>query len=84
MTDKDKINKIASISRDSSDNNTAWLIHVRDVVMDEKEEKDIVDEDAENSTTKQIPFKKYHQEEVESVPSNKNHSIWGWIKNMFN
>ncbi|MBQ4446073.1 MAG: serine/threonine-protein phosphatase [Prevotella sp.] len=83
MTDKDKINKIASISRDSSDNNTAWLIHVRDVVVDEKEEIDTVDIDNDGSITRQIPFKKYHQEEVESVPSNNNRTIWGWIKNIF-
>ena len=84
MTDKDKINEIASISRDSSDNNTAWLIHIREVIVDEKEETETVDIDNDGSTTRQIPLKKYHQEEVESVPTNKKSSIWGWVKNLFN
>lgn len=84
-TDDDlhKINTISALSHDSEDNNTAFLIHVKDV---EKDLAMINDEDIcdDNHATKKIKVASQNLEEVESVKQAENNSIWNKIINFFN
>lgn len=55
LTDREKMERIAEKSRDSSDNNTAFLIRIDSVKSDEVESAEDVDnENPENSTTERI------------------------------
>lgn len=80
-TDKEKMKIIAEKSRDSEDNNTAYLISVAEVVMDPimKEEVSIPNENFH--TTKRIKRVSQSLEEIESVQSL---NLWNRIKRIFN
>lgn len=83
-SDDRKMNKIASMSQTSEDNNTAYLIHVEEVETDPAtaEETEMYDEDSH--ATKKIKVTSQTLEDIESVqkPASCLFS-WDWIKNLF-
>lgn len=84
LSDEAKMQKIAAMSKDSDDNNTAYLIHVEDVVkgLDPDEQLEIEDEDSHR--TKKIKVASQCVEDIEPVktPASPN-KILSWLKNIF-
>jgi len=84
MGDEQKMHKIASMSQNSEDNNTAYLIHIANVETDPltAEATEMYDEDSH--TTKKIKMASQNLEDIESVkkPASCLFS-WDWIKKIF-
>lgn len=72
-----KMQKIADMSKDSEDNNTAYLIPVADIVKDADTAEDVEIEDEDTHRTKKIKVASQSMEEVESVkaPSTEGNMI---------
>ena len=98
LSDEEKIKKIAKASENSHDNNTAMLIHVEDVTLednelsseddteiDEKENEEVaVDEAAEEHDTLQSKSSHYHLEDIESIPHKQEEKGFkSFLKNLF-
>ena len=84
LNDEDKMRKIAAMSKDSDDNNTAYLIHVENVVkgLDSDEQLEIEDEDSHR--TKKIKVASQRVEDVEPVKASaSSNNFLSWLKNLF-
>lgn len=82
--EKTKVDEIAKLSKDSSDNNTAWIISVKDVAFEVNEFPESSSTGNSDHSTKRITIPKHDQVEIESVSSSKSHPIMRWIKRIFN
>ena len=82
MTDADKMKKIADMSQDSTDNNTAWLIAI-DQVEGKSEEHPSEDDGDDASKTRRIRVDKQGTTEVESVQVENRSGIGGWLTKIF-
>lgn len=78
-----KMHLIADMSKESEDNNTAWLIAVADVIddkgtvtADQSDESDVL------PVTKRMTTKTRHLEEIESIQP-KNGNFKSWFNNLF-
>lgn len=88
-SDADKMRYIADICSGSSDNNTAYLIRVKDVVYDAEEEADISSgkrETAQSDTSITVPVTSDRDTAMDvPVPATHNKkSFLSFIKNIFN
>ena len=83
MNDQEKTREIAMQSKDSSDNNTAWVIHVKDVEYERYETSDETDSEENGYNTKRLTLSKHNQVEIEYVQSREDNSLIGWIKKIF-
>jgi len=81
--DSVKMQKIADLSRESEDNNTAILVHVKEVESDLETAEETELEEECSHTTKIIKVASQSLEEIESVQSMTSRSLWGWIKKLF-
>lgn len=82
-SDEKKMHLMADMSKESEDNNTAWLIAVAEVVAD----KDSVSEEQRDGNevqpfTKRMKTKTRHLEEIESIQP-KNENFKSWFNNLF-
>lgn len=82
-SDEVKMNKIAEISKDSSDNNTAFFIPIGKVVGD-TDNMENVDEVSSSRETKRLDTQSSTISEVESVTRPKQKGLRTWIRDMFN
>lgn len=87
-TDKEKINLIAEKSKDSSDNNTAYLIGVEQVILDEDrglENDTDITEEVEMSGILTVPLDKsyYLSDEVYAKIESTGTKISNFIKGLF-
>lgn len=82
-SDQSKMQKIADMSADSEDNNTAFLIHVTEVITDPEtaERTELHDEDKHN--TKKIKVVSQTLEEIESIQNTSHFNFVDWLKNLF-
>ena len=74
-SNQEKTDIIASKSFSSSDNNTAILINIADVIDDSNEDE----APFEGNQTRPIKSKQYVSSEIASEPHDKI-GVWGWIK----
>lgn len=81
-SDEEKIKKIADQSKDSEDNNTAYMVSVAEVDTDAvtAEATEMTDEDTH--ATRKIKVAAQTMEEIESVQTSSKSSIWNWFKNL--
>ena len=82
-SDEMKMRQLAELSKESEDNNTAWLIAVADVIddkgsvtADQSDESDVL------PVTKRMSTKTRHLEEIESIQP-KNGNFKSWFNNLF-
>lgn len=80
-SDEEKMHALAEKSKDSEDNNTAWLISIQSVTQTEVSDSD--DEDTESEVTKRLTMKARQQEEIESVQE-KGNQLKKWFNKIFN
>lgn len=80
-SDKEKMLTLAEKSKDSEDNNTAWLISIKSVTQ--TEESDSEDDATESAVTKRLTMKVRKQEEIESVQA-KGSQLKKWFNKIFN
>lgn len=80
-SDEEKMLTLAEKSKDSEDNNTAWLISIQSVTQTEESDSD--DDATESATTKRLTMKARQQEEIESVQA-KNNQLKKWFNKIFN
>lgn len=80
-SDEEKMLTLAEKSKDSEDNNTAWLISIQSVTQTEESDSD--DEDTESEVTKRLTMKARQQEEIESVQE-KGNQLKKWFNKIFN
>lgn len=80
-SDEEKMLTLAEKSKDSEDNNTAWLISIQSVTQTEESDSD--DDTTESATTKRLTMKARQQEEIESVQA-KNNQLKKWFNKIFN
>jgi len=79
LSDKEKIEYMASKCRNCSDNNTAILINIKSV----EEKQEVKYDFSEGDAT--VPLKHTHQQlsEIKSVPQTKRHGILGKLQSYF-
>lgn len=82
LQDKEKMDIISQKCKDSSDNNTAWLIPIASVEGIQK--PDISDQDDNVSRTRRISVDRIGSEEIESVQTASPQTFKEWIKKIFN
>jgi protein phosphatase len=84
-TDKEKISQIAAKSKDSSDNNTAYLIGVESVTKEENSAELSCDEplDSNNATTLPLTEQNNVTEEVDSTSESAGQKISKFFKKIF-
>ena len=80
-TDEAKMQKIAELSKDSEDNNTAYLVPVKEVLTDAVTAESTEMRDEDTHATLKIKVASQQLEEIESV---KEPTMWQRIKQMFN
>lgn len=80
-SDEEKMRTLATISKDSEDNNTAWLVSIKSVTQGEDVESD--DDTTESEATKRMTMKTRQQEEIESVQAKSNY-LKKWFNKIFN
>lgn len=80
-SDEEKMLTLAEKSKDSEDNNTAWLISIQSVTPTEEADSD--DDATESEATKRLTMKTRQQEEIESVQA-KNTQLKKWFNKIFN
>lgn len=78
--DNAKMQSIAQMSQNSEDNNTAYLIHVKDVETDPVTASQTEMYDDDSHATKKIKMASQSLEEIESVQIVSHSNIWNWIK----
>lgn len=81
-SDEMKMRQLAELSKESEDNNTAWLISIADVingVSPGRTAENIVNE--KTSNTKRMPTYPRNLEEIESVQT-KRRKLVGWLKSL--
>lgn len=79
-----KMQKIADMSKDSEDNNTAYLIPVADVVKDVDTDEDLEIQDGDTHRTKKIKVASQKMEEVESMKASPTKGcLLSKLKNLF-
>lgn len=81
-SDEEKIKKIAAQSKDSEDNNTAYMISVAEVDTDAvtADATEMIDEDTH--ATRKIKVVAQSMEEIESIQTSSQSSVWKWFKNL--
>lgn len=88
ITDEEKIEKIRNKSFGSTDNNTAYLIGIDEVALENGDKEiPIVNTESElPDSTKTTPLKNKHKTAIEVSPSPelKGHRLSDFIKNLFN
>lgn len=84
LDDEDKMLKIAALSQNSEDNNTAFLIPVVDVFtdLDTAERTELDYDDSNSHATKKIKIASQELEDIESIQPSGLTKIWYKIKNL--
>lgn len=86
-SDKEKIQEISEMSKNSDDNNTAYLISVASIQTDSITAEATEVESEDSHSTRKIKFASQQIEEVESAKSGKTNSIlkslWRLLKKSF-
>lgn len=82
-SDEKKMHLMAEMSKESEDNNTAWLIAVADVIADKSSvAEDPNDESEALPVTKRMTTKTRHLEEIESIQP-KEGNFKNWLNKLF-
>ena len=84
LSDADKIQKMAAMSHDSNDNNTAWLIgvdHVEGAVTEVPKCEDSNQDDAGKTQRVRVDHKETM--EIESLQTEHHSGLSGWLKKVF-
>ncbi len=82
LKNEEKMSTISNKCKDSSDNNTAWLIPISDV--EGIDNTFSTDKDADISRTRRIHVVSQGTEEIESVQTKAQQTIKEWFKQLFN
>lgn len=80
--DEEKMHRISVQSKDSEDNNTAYMVSVAKVAVDAAtaEETEMIEGDTH--ATKKIKVASQYMEEIESIQTSSKISLWEWFKNL--
>lgn len=81
-SDEEKIKKIADQSKDSEDNNTAYMVSVAEVITDVVTEETTEMTDEDTHATRKIKVAAQSMEEIESIQTSSRLSLWKWFKNL--